>query len=110
MAKKIYNKLVRDKIPEIIKNDNCQSRIKILNDEEYVEALFNKLTEETDELIAAKKNSNEAIKEIGDIHEVIDAIIIALKLDRHKIMELKENRRKQRGGFSKKVFLEYVEE
>ena len=54
--KKIYNKLVIDNIPEIIKADNCQPNIKKLGKQEYLEELMKKLKEETEELINSKNN------------------------------------------------------
>lgn len=42
---KVFNKLVRDRIPEIIRNNNEEAITRILNDDEYKKALENKLLE-----------------------------------------------------------------
>jgi len=102
--KKIYNKLVRDRPPEIIKAEGSEYKIKILSDEKFAVELLNKLKEETQELIEAKDNRPELIKEIGDVYEVIDAIIEYYNLDRREIIKIKKERKVKRGGFEKRFF------
>ncbi|MEI6596789.1 MAG: nucleoside triphosphate pyrophosphohydrolase [bacterium] len=109
MGKIIYNKLVRDNIPEIIKHDKAEPQTRILGQEEYLKELFKKLEEEVREATEAMVDKKELIKEIGDVYEVIDAIIDNCGLDKAEIMELKDERKIERGGFSKKIFLESVE-
>jgi predicted house-cleaning noncanonical NTP pyrophosphatase (MazG superfamily) len=106
--KTIYNKLVRDNIPEIIKQEKNEPQFRILEQVEYLEELFKKIEEEAKELIEAKGDKQELIKEIGDVYEVIDAIIDNCGLDKEEIMKLKNKRKIERGGFSKKIFLESV--
>ena len=99
-----YNKLVRDNIPEIIKADNSEPMIRILNDEEFIVELFKKIQEEYEELVQAKGNRTEMEKEIGDIYEVIEAIIDYYNLDKEAIIKLKQERKIKRGGFNKRIF------
>ena len=108
MGKIIYNKLVRDKIPEIIKQDKAEPIIRILEQEEYLKELFKKLGEEAREAAGAMANKKELTKEIGDIYEIIDAIIDNCGLDKEEIIKLKNERKIKRGGFEKKIFLESV--
>ena len=105
---KIYNKLVRDRIPEIIEKDGEVPFTKILSDEEYKEELKKKLREEAEELILAKDN-DELIKEIGDVLEVLEYIEKSFGLDKEKILKIKKERKQNRGGFEKKIFLEKTE-
>ena len=63
---KIYNKLVRDKIPEIILNDNCKPNTRILDEIEYKKELDKKLLEEVNEYL---KDDN--IEEFEDVLEVM---------------------------------------
>lgn len=65
----VYNKLVRDKILEIIKNNGQKSTHKILSNEEYAKELINKLSEEVEEY-KTDKNTDE----LADIMEVIYAL------------------------------------
>ena len=67
---KVFNKLVRDKIPDIILADNQLPVTRILKDDEYVEALNSKLLEEVNEYLDGNN-----INEIADILEVIRAIV-----------------------------------
>lgn len=103
--KKIYNKLVRDNIPEIIEADNRRPNIRKLGKQEYSEELMKKLKEETEELINAKDDKEELAKEISDVYEVIDSIIDYYNLDRDNIIKLKKERKEKRGGFEKRIFL-----
>ncbi|MEK7657705.1 MAG: nucleoside triphosphate pyrophosphohydrolase [Patescibacteria group bacterium] len=102
---KIYNKLVRDKIPEIIENDGEKPKIRILDNEEYKKELKKKLVEEVQEVVLTG-NNNDLLKEIGDILEVIEAMEKAFDLNKNQILKTKEERKQERGGFEKKIFLE----
>lgn len=105
-----FNKLVRDKIPEIIKQDGKKASLKILNEDEYKRELLVKIVEEAQEVLATKGQKDDLIKEIGDVLEVIDFIVKAFNLSKDEIDEVKEKRNKSRGGFSEKIFLEYTED
>lgn len=109
MAKIIYNKLVRDNIPEIIRQDKAEPQIRILEQTEFLVELFKKLEEEAREVVGASADKKELTKEIGDVYEIIDAIIDNCGLDKAEIMKLKNERKIKRGGFNKKIFLESVE-
>ncbi len=96
-----YNKLVRDKIPEIIRQNGDEPVTHIANDDEYREKLFEKLQEEISEFI-----ENTTPEELADILEVIDAIIDEQEYDRRELAELKEKKAKERGGFSERIVLD----
>ncbi len=106
---KQHNKLVRDRILEIIEQDGVKSQSRILNDEEYRQELLKKLVEEANEVINAK-DKEELHKELADVWEVIESIMKTFSLDHNKIMKLKQDRREKRGGFDQKIFLETTEE
>lgn len=98
-----YNKLIRDKIPEIIKQDRSVPITHIANDQEYWSKLKEKLKEEVDEFL---RNSTE--EELADVLEVINAICDFKKIDRQKLELLRKNKAKERGGFKKRIILEEV--
>ena len=104
---KKYNKLVRDNIPRIIKNDGLEFKTRILNEEEYEVELRKKLVEEATELSEAT-NIEEKIYELADIYEIIEYILMTNKIDKRQvdIMRIKKNMKK--GSFEEKIFLEYV--
>lgn len=105
----IFNKLVRDKIPEIIENDNRIPKLRILGDDEYKLELLKKLVEESNEVLEAKESKKDLIKELGDLLEVLDSTIKAFNLSLEEILILKDKRKQERGGFDKKIFLESIE-
>ncbi len=100
---KVYNKLVRDKIPEIILKDNELPSTRILNDEEYIQELNKKLQEEVNEYLEA-----ENIEEMVDILEVIRAILKHKGVTYEEIEEKRVKKANKRGAFEDKIFLEKV--
>lgn len=105
----IYNKLVRDYIPEVIQKTNKEFSTRILSEEEYETELKKKLSEELTEYVEAS-NNEEAVEELADILELLHA---AVKLHGSSLEELEEVRKKKaekRGGFEKRIFLIEVED
>ncbi|MDR2828417.1 MAG: nucleoside triphosphate pyrophosphohydrolase [Acholeplasmatales bacterium] len=102
--KKVYNKLVRDEIIKIIERDGHTCKSRILSSCEYLECLNKKLEEEVNEYLL----SNEVV-ELADIMEVIEAILEAKKIDKIEFEKIKTTKFNKNGGFSKKIYLEYVE-
>lgn len=105
---KTYNKLIRDRIPEIIAAKGEKAVTRILDDEEFAKALAAKLVEEAQETEKAIGDRAELTKEIGDVMEVIDAMVSHFGLNREEIERVKAKRLAERGGFEKKIFLESV--
>ena len=105
----VFNKLVRDRIPEIIEKENKVPKTRILDSEEYKLELLKKLLEESKEVLEAKDSKENLSKELGDLLEVIDSSVKAFNLDLAEILILKEKRKEDRGGFDKQIFLESVE-
>ena len=105
-----HNKLVRDKIPQIIKENRQIPTVRKLDEEDFVNELLRKLEEEIQEVIGARNDKKELMMEIGDVYEVIDAIIDLYKLDKNLILELQRKKKQERGGFEEKIYLESVEE
>ncbi len=101
---KVYNKLVRDRIPEIIEADGKTCKTRILSDAEYIRSLEEKLNEEVAEF---QKDKN--IEEMADVLEVLQAICIANGYSLEELEEKRAQKAKERGGFSKRIFLESVE-
>ena len=102
---KTYNKLVRDKIPDIILKEGSLPTTHILEDEEYIKELNKKLMEEVNEYLEA-----ENIEEMVDILEVIRAILDYRKVTYEEIEEKRIKKAKKRGAFKDKIFLEKVTE
>ena len=96
-----YNKLVRDKIPEIIKSKGDTPVTHIADDIEYWQKLKEKLQEEIKEF-----EEDETIEEIADILEIIDAIVDYKKFDKKELQKVKSKKLEERGGFKNKIILE----
>ncbi len=103
-----YNKLVRDKIPEIIKNNGEKPITRILEDEEYNKELEKKLVEECNEVINAME-SEERAEELADCLEVITALAKQEGKTLEDIINLATKKNIKRGGFDNRIFLETVE-
>ena len=103
---KIYNKLVRDKIPAIIVADNgktCKTRI--MEDDEYLESLNTKMQEELKEYLESGD-----IEELADLEEVLRAILDVKKISYEEFEKIRNSKVEKRGAFKEKIFLESVSE
>ena len=96
----VYNKLVRDKILEIIKVNGQKSTHKILTADEYAVELTKKLVEEVEEY---KKDKNT--DELADIMEVVYALARLQSCTAEEVEKIRAEKAEKRGGFEKKIFL-----
>ncbi len=102
---KEYNKLVRDKIPEIIKEAGEKPITHTAEEKEYVEALTRKFQEEVAEFLA-----NPSVEEAADVLEVIQAICALKGIDISKLEEIRQKKADERGGFKDRIILDRTEE
>ena len=98
---KEFYKLVRDNIPDIIKQNNEEPITRILDDKEYLDQLNIKLTDEVKEYL----DSGE-IEELADIMEVILAIAKSKDVSYEQLEAIRKEKVLKRGAFDKKIFLE----
>lgn len=101
----IYNKLVRDKIPEIISSTGKTPHYHVLNETEYLIELDRKLNEECSEYQADK-----SIEELADMLEVMYAICEARGYSAAELERCQKSKANSRGKFSKRIYLESVDE
>lgn len=97
---RIYNKLVRDKIPDIIKSKGEKCKFEVLNDEDYKDFLDKKLNEEV-----AEYQSSKSLAELVDIIEVIYAIAKTRGFTPEQMEELRILKEKSKGSFNKGILL-----
>lgn len=103
----VYDKLVRDNIPEIIKSNNGEPYFRKLNDDEYWEYLLKKDNEELEEIKVA--SSLEEIKqELADKLELIRAMAEFNGFTLQDIINEADRKKEKRGGFQKRLLLEKV--
>ncbi len=103
MGTKIYNKLVRDRIPEIIKADGKTCVTETLSDAKYLELLDAKLTEELSEYQEGK-----SLEELADLLEVMRAVVRARGWTWEQLEQIRREKAARRGGFEKKLLLKEV--
>lgn len=101
--KTIYNKLVRDKIPEIIEADDRKAICETLSDQDYMRLLKQKLLEEVNEFI-----ESESLEELADIGEVMHALLDYKGISLEQFQKARMDKLEKRGGFKKRVFLKEV--
>lgn len=99
-----YNKLVRDRIPEICRENNDKAFHHKAGKEEFRKKLKEKLQEEVEELI-----EEENKEEIADIFEVLDAILDFRDIDKEEIEKIKRKKVEERGKFKDRIILEKTE-
>ncbi len=92
-------KLVRDRIPEIIRNDGKKPIIEILSQEDYLVELDKKLNEEV-----AEYQADKSLGEMADILEVLFAICEARGYSVDELTQVRETKREKRGGFADRIF------
>ncbi len=96
----VYNKLIRDKIPQIIESNGEIPNVRILSDEEYVLHLEKKLDEEVGEY-----HQDKNAEELADILEVVYALAESIGCSRKELLDIYQRKHDARGGFSMRYFL-----
>lgn len=99
-SKTCFQKLVRDKIPEIIASQGEKPIIRTLDQEEYTRCLQDKLNEEVNEF-----HRDRNLEELADILEVTCALAEDLGCNREELFSCCEEKRRKRGGFQDRIFL-----
>ena len=102
---KVYQKLIRDRIPEIIQSNGGKAGIRVLTDEEYPRFLEAKLDEEVGEY-----HRDQNPEELADILEVVYALAANLGVSKEKLHEIYQQKHDSRGGFEKRLMLICSEE
>ena len=102
---KTCNKLVRDRIPEIIESSGRTCVTEILSDEDYLRMLDVKLDEEL-----AEYHADQNIEELADLMEVIRACAMARGYSVEELEQVRAEKAAKRGGFEKKILLKEVRE
>lgn len=101
---KFYNKLVRDRIPEIVRKDGEVPSVRKLSQKEFKVEVLKKILEEAREL-SEVKNREELLKECADLQEILMVAMDAHKIDCKELNKVRNKRKRDRGGFTKKIFL-----
>lgn len=105
----IHNKLVRDRIPEIIEATGKHFSTRILNNDEYLKELKKKSFEELNEYVRTE-NNKDSIEELADLLEIIHALAECHGATIETVEEVRLQKAEKRGGFKEKIFLIEVED
>ena len=103
-----YNKLVRDKIPDIIRSNGEEPITRILSEEEYKLELEKKLQEELNETLQA--TGSDRIEELADMLEVMTSLAEVEGKTLDDIIATRNEKKEKRGGFQKRLYLSGVKE
>ena len=101
----IHNKLVRDKIPEIIEKTGKVCHIHTLTSDEYLAELDRKLNEE-----CAEYQADKSLEELADMQEVMYAIAEARGYSVEELEKVRAEKAEKRGAFIEKIYLESVDD
>lgn len=103
MKKFYHKKLIRDRIPQIIEDNNGKYKVRKLDEKEYQSELRRKLLEEAEE--AKEADTDELLKELSDVLQVIKSIAEVNDIEFNKVEAKQKERRQSRGAFKNKLFL-----
>jgi predicted house-cleaning noncanonical NTP pyrophosphatase (MazG superfamily) len=103
-----YNKLVRDRIPEIIQASGKRYSVETMPDAEYRQALLEKLVEEAQE--ARQANPDALMTELADLQEVIGAVMAACGISPQAVQQVQDQRHAERGSFERRLRLLWTED
>ena len=105
----VYNKLVRDKILEIIEADGLAFNARILERNELLNEVKAKMIEEAKEFNTAN-TAYESVEELADVLELVHTALSALGVTFEELEEVRQQKREKRGGFEKAIYLVDVED
>ena len=99
----VHNKLVRDRIPEIIEASGKTCTVEVLPNDAYIQALDAKLSEEL-----AEYQQSKSLEELADLLEVMGAVVKASGYTWDDLTRVRKEKRAQRGAFDQRIFLKEV--
>ncbi|PEZ09231.1 phosphoribosyl-ATP pyrophosphohydrolase [Bacillus sp. AFS018417] len=100
----VYNKLVRDRIPEIIESNGKTCTIRILDEREYIEEIRKKTQEELVEYVEAETLEHK-IEELADLLELVNALAQHEGVMMEDVEKVRKEKAEKRGGFEERNFL-----
>ena len=100
MSAVVYNKLIRDRVPDLIRADGREPITRPLEQPEYASALRQKLSEEVGEFL-----DSDDPRELADILEVVFALGLQLGLDAEALEDLRGAKSRERGSFEQRLLL-----
>ncbi|WP_410984639.1 phosphoribosyl-ATP pyrophosphohydrolase [Bacillus cereus] len=99
-----YNKLIRDRIPKIIKHNGKTPITRILNEKEYIEEISKKIGEELTEYLEAETQEHK-VEELADLLELINTLAQHEGVTLKDVEKVRKQKAEKRGGFQERIFL-----
>lgn len=99
----VHNKLVRDRIPEIIEASGKTCVVEVMSQDAYIQALDAKLNEEL-----AEYQQSKSLEELADLLEVMGAVVKARGYTWDDLTRVRKEKRAQRGAFDQRILLKEV--
>ncbi|HGE5782197.1 MULTISPECIES: nucleoside triphosphate pyrophosphohydrolase [Bacillus] len=99
-----YNKLVRDRIPEIIEHNGKTPITRILDEQEYIEEIGKKIGEELTEYLEAESKDHK-VEELADLLELINALAQYEGVTLEDVEKVRKQKAEKHGGFQERIFL-----
>lgn len=104
-AENEYPKLIRDRIPQIIKQEDGRDvTVEVLNDDDFEAWLRKKAIEEAYELADAESDSH-LLEEIADLREILDELEKLKGFSPDQVQAVQDEKRAKRGGFAKRLLM-----
>ena len=100
-----YDKLIRDKIPEIIEQSGKKCIVEVMDNDTYIEYLDQKLNEEL-----AEYQQDKSVEELADLLEVMYAVVVARGYSVEELERKRLDKAEKRGAFEKRLLLKSVSE
>ena len=98
-----YNKLVRDRIPDIIQKEGNGCTVELLKDDRFLEMLDKKLDEEL-----AEYHKDQTLEELADLWEVIRAVVVARGYTLEDLEQVRAEKEAKKGAFKHHILLQQV--
>jgi predicted house-cleaning noncanonical NTP pyrophosphatase (MazG superfamily) len=97
------DKLIRDKLPQIMRASGIQVFERVMEKDEYLKRLKDKLLEEAKEVIASG-SEKEMREELADLLEVMLSLAKAYGMEFADIQQAAEQKRADKGGFDNRIY------
>lgn len=102
-----YDKLVRDKMPEIISKEGWSLKQKKLSEPSFKKALRVKLVEEVEEFLEAKDRRHTLV-ELADVQEIIEALVRSYGFTKQELSSAQREKKKRTGGYKNKTYIDSI--
>jgi len=102
-----FPKLIRDKIPQIIRDQGRTPKVKVLDSssKDLIRYTLKKLIEEATEAANEVNDRSEMIKELADLEEIIDKVKELMRITDQEVSSVKKAKRERNGGFDENIIL-----